>query len=126
MRIGLTACVAMFVAGNAAAQGALPTEYPPQATGLKGEEISNQMAGKVFTVKTMASGTWRLEFNSRGYLFLDTDSGYSDTGTWRVEDNQWCANLKKTGGGCSELRAVGEVLYYRRGTNGEVVSMTVR
>ena len=40
--------------------------------------------------------------------------------------DKWCAELRKTGLSCSELRQMGEVLYYKRASNGEVVPMTLR
>jgi hypothetical protein len=100
--------------------------YPEGSVPVTGESISSRLAGKVYSVKPVDGSTWRLEFQTGGGLFLDTDRGYRDYGTWRVEGDKWCAELRKTGLSCSELRQMGEVLYYKRASNGEVVPMKLR
>jgi hypothetical protein len=100
--------------------------FPERSTPVTGDLIKERLAGKVFSVKPADGSTWRLEFKTSGDLFLDTDRGYRDYGTWRVEGNNWCADLRKTGVSCSELRQLEEVLYYKRASNGEVVAMTLR
>jgi hypothetical protein len=107
------------------AQTALPTEYPEGSVALTGDAIRNQLAGKVYTVRPSDGTTWRLEFTTNGYLFLDTSYGYRDSGKWRIDSNSWCAELKQTGN-CSDLRQKGEVFYYKRTATGEVLPMTLR
>ncbi len=117
---------ALLSATIASAQTALPTEYPEGAVALNGDVIREQLAGKTYTVKPSDGTTWRLEFKADGYVFLDTSRGYRDSGKWRIDVNNWCTEMQKTGPGCSELRRKGEVFYYRRISNGEIVPMTVR
>lgn len=127
MKISIVLASALLCMGSSAlAQGTVPTEYPADAKPVPESEIATRLSGKVYTVKTISSGNWRFEFAKNGYVYLDTESGYRDTGTWRAEGGKWCANFQKTGDSCAELYAVGEVLYYKRARNGEVVAMTVR
>lgn len=105
---------------------AASTDYPLHSVVLSGDAIKERLGSKVFTVKTLASGTWRLEFKANGSVSLSTDRGYQDSGTWRVDGSTWCATFVKTGVACSELRHIDDVYYYKRASNGEVVSMTVR
>ena len=108
------------------AQTALPTEYPEGALALAGDAIKEQLAGKAFTAKPSDGNTLRFQFKDDGYAFLDTSRGYRDTGKWRVDANNWCTDWQKTGSSCSELRRKGDVFYYKRPLNGEVVPMTLR
>jgi len=94
--------------------------------GANGDVIREQLAGKTYTVKPSDGTTWRLEFKADGYAFLDTSRGYRDSGKWRIDVNSWCIELQKSGLACSELRRKGDVFYYRRISNGEIVPMTVR
>ena len=125
-KVAIALAATLVYAASACAQSAFPTEYPAEAKPVAGSEISSRFTGKVFTVKSMTSGSWRLEFDTRGYAFVDTDSGYRDSGPWRVEGERWCAKMARTGDNCADLYAVGETLFYKRVKNGEVVSMTLR
>lgn len=125
-RITIALAATLLSSGSAFAQNTFPTEYPAEAKPVAGSEISTRLTGKVFTVKSATSGNWRMEFDKRGYAFVDTDSGYRDNGPWRVEGERWCTNMGKTGDNCADLYVVGETLYYKRARNGEVVSMTMR
>jgi hypothetical protein len=116
----------VLLAGQALAQATFPTEFPAGAKVLTSEEIKSTLSGKTFTVSPADGTTWRLEFKDSGYVFLDTSRGYRDSGKWRIESNQWCTDLQKTGTACTELRLNGEILYYKRAANGEVVPMVLR
>ncbi|QCB46284.1 hypothetical protein [Hydrogenophaga sp. PAMC20947] len=126
MRVSLALTSFLFCLCSASAQTTFPTEYPAEATAIAGTDLTARLAGKVFTVKSATNGNWRLEFDNRGYVFVDTDQGFRDNGPWLVEGEKWCTKLPKAGDNCSELYAVGNVLYYKRARNGEVVPMTLR
>lgn len=126
MRVSLAFAAFLLHLSSASAQTTFPTEYPAGATPVSGSDITARLAGKVFTVKSNTSGSWRLEFDKMGYVFVDTDKGFRDNGPWRVEGEKWCTKLQKIGESCEELYAIGEALYYKRSKNGEVVSMTIR
>lgn len=124
MKLCLVSALLFTTIANA--QTALPTEYPEGAVALTGDVIREQLAGKTYTLKPSDGSTWRLEFKADGYAFLDTSRGYRDSGKWRIDVNNWCIELQKAGLACSELRRKGDVFYYRRISNGEIVPMTVR
>lgn len=124
--IAIALAAALLSVGSASAQKTFPTEYPAEAKPVAGSEIANRLTGKAFQVTTVTSGNWRLQFDKLGYAFVDTDNGYRDNGPWRVQGERWCTNMSKTGDQCADLYAVGETLYYKRNSNGEVVSMTLR
>ena len=105
------------------AQGAMPTEFPADAAPPTSDELRAKLAGKVFRVKPADGNTWRLEYKSNGYVFLNTGTGYRDTGKWRVEGSSACIDWQKGSGGCSETRMNGEAIYFKRTSNGEVVAL---
>ena len=126
MKNKLALMLSIGLASTAWAQTNLPSEFPNDATLVKGADMAAQLAGKVFSVQTATQGVWRLQFSGNGYMYVDTEGGYQDLGAWRIEGDRWCAKLRKTGDACSELRAIGDTYYYKRTSNGEVVSMKVR
>jgi hypothetical protein len=127
MRISLTlASILLLSLGSASAQSNFPTEYPAEAQPVAGSDIEARLSGKAFMVKSVSSGGWRMEFSKNGYVYIDTDSGFRETGTWRVEGDKWCVKTQRNGDNCADLHAVGETLYYKRARNGEVVPMNQR
>lgn len=127
MSIRLVLTLALLIGASAAlAQNPRPTEYPPEAVALGPEVIQQRLAGRVFSVKPADGSTWRLEFKDTGWFYIDTDRGYRDSGKWRIDGTQWCADLSRSGVSCSELREKDGQLYYRRVSNGEIVQLLPR
>ena len=115
-------CLLLCVPLAAAAQTALPTNFPDNAVPLTNEALRERVAGKAFRVKPQDGNTMRLEYRTGGYAYIDTSTGFRDSGPWRVEEGKLCADWGKVTGGCSEVRAVGDALYIKRVSNGEVLA----
>jgi hypothetical protein len=98
---------------------AVPTEFPSGAQPLTAESLQQRLSGKVFNVKTANGGTWRLQYEPRGYFYINVGS-YSDSGNWRVDGSQLCAEPQKSKAGCNEMRLAGESLYLKR-DSGEII-----
>jgi hypothetical protein len=107
------------------AQNAIPTDFPPEASQLSAQDLSQRVSGKVLDGFPADGNDWRLEYNSNGYMFVDTKNGFRDSGKWHTEDGKLCSNLAKLKPGCNEVRAVGEVLYLKR-DSGEVLKIVAR
>ena len=110
----------------ARAQAAVPTEFPANATPVSTEQLKARLTDRVYSAKMTDGATWRYEWKGSGYIFLDTDRGYRDSGKWRVEDSRVCVEMQRSGGSCSDMRQVGDVLYLKRTSNGEVVPLQAR
>lgn len=108
MRIISALAFSLICLSSASAQDAFPTTYPAGAVPLIGNDITTRLTGKTFRVQTVQNGSWRLEFDKFGYVFLDNPKGFRDNGPWRVEGEKWCAKLAKVGESCEELYSVGE------------------
>lgn len=110
--------------GTAAAQApaapAMPVEFPAAAAPLEASALQQRLTGKVFRVAPRASAAWRMQFNSNGYFYLDTESGYRDSGKWRVEASALCTEPQKTRASCNEMRLADDALYLKR-DSGEIV-----
>jgi hypothetical protein len=85
------------------------------------EEMHKLLSGNAFTVDRPDGNHWKIEFKANGYYFMNTNSGYSDSGEWKVENGKLCAQPKKTPAGCSEAKLNNGLLVLKR-PNGEIVT----
>lgn len=104
------------------AQGAVPTEFPPDAVTLADDVLQQRMAGKVYRARLTDGATWRIDYKGNGYAFLNTGSGYSDSGKWWAKDGQLCLQWSRAPSGCLPTRGTADAVYIKRDSNGEVVA----
>lgn len=107
------------------AQDGMRTEFPNEALAPNADSLRERLADKAFDVKPFAGASWRLEYMSNGYAFLNTSNGYSDKGRWRVEDGKLCVEWVKLSSGCNEARVAGDSVLIKR-NSGEVVTLVGR
>jgi hypothetical protein len=107
---------------TALAQPTMPTEFPADAAAISDAALSERIAGKVYRAKLTDGATWRLEYKSNGYVFLNTGSGFSDNGKWSVKQGQLCTEWRRIPPGCAETRASNDAVFIKR-TSGEVVAL---
>lgn len=109
----------------AAAAQAFPTEFPSNAQPLDSTALEKRLAGKAFAVKAADGTRYRIQYDkSHAHLNLYSARGtINDSGPWRVESSSVCIEWRQVKSGCSEFRLVGDVLYTKRASNGEVVVM---
>lgn len=103
------------------AQANAGQDFPPEAQQLSASELDARLRGKVYTA-TLANGVgWRGDYKSSGYVFVNTTSGGSDTGTWRTEDGKVCVEYRgRMRSGCTEIRGGAQALYAKSGATGMV------
>jgi hypothetical protein len=124
-RISLATASCLF--GLAAqAQTALVTDFPADASVPDAAAIQQALTGRSFNVLPSQGAAFRLEFQRGGYVYLNTDRGFQDSGTWRSEDGQWCFEFQRSGKGCNPTRLKDQQLYIKRASNGEVVALLPR
>ena len=110
----------------AAAQGTpAPTAFPDGAEVASAAQLRERIADKVMHVQLADGSSWRIDYRSNGYAYLDTSSGFRDTGQWRAEDGKLCSDWRRASSGCSEARVRGDVIYVQR-KSGEVVVLAPR
>jgi hypothetical protein len=117
----VTALVLALCCVPAFAQPAMPTSFPEGAVAPAKDELQARLSGNVFKVKPFSGPDWRLEYKGNGYFFLNTGSGFSDSGQWKIDEGKLCSKGQKVSG-CNEVRATAEHLFLKR-VSGEVVTM---
>jgi len=124
MRPYLCAVLLYAATSNAVAQ-APAADFAPDAKPIAADALRERLAGKVFHV-ALANGTsWRLQYQSGGFFYINVSSGYSDSGKWRVEDSKLCSEPQKSKASCNDVRLVGEMIHLRR-DSGEIVKFEPR
>jgi hypothetical protein len=120
--IGFALCSTCFAASAQAPAG--PQDFPADAKPIAADALAARFAGKVFKVAHASGSTWRLQYDSSGYYYLNiAPSGFSDSGKWRVEGGKLCTVPQKSAASCNEVRAVGDVLHLKREANGEIIKL---
>jgi outer membrane protease len=115
-------CVA-FASAAVPAQTQLPVDFPANAVSISADVLKVRLADRVFGAKMTDGKDWRWEWKANGDIVLNISTSYSDTGKWRTEDGKVCVVMTKSGPACSDMRLVGDVLYMKRASNGEVVGL---
>ena len=100
-------------------------DFPDSAAPASSAELTSRLTGKLFTVQLKNGVSWRLEFNSNGYFFVDTSTGGKTSGTWRAEEGTLCSQVKGGDAQCSDARLHDGFLYVRR-ADGEVIKYLPR
>lgn len=97
--------------------------FPDDSTTPSNEEIKRYLESSVLTAAIADGTTWRLEYKSGGYFFINTSRGFNSDGKWQVEDGKLCGELRGRNRTCNEVRMHKGFLLYRR-DNGEIVQFT--
>ncbi|MGJ7523849.1 hypothetical protein ACSFA0_25470 [Variovorax sp. LT1P1] len=106
-------------AGFACAQ---PKDFPPDATPVTAESLKG-LAGKKFVGKKADGYTWTMDFGADYAYQLSYQGGILD-GKVRVDGDKLCQDMRKTlENSCNDVRLKDNVLYYKRNSNGEVVTL---
>ena len=112
---------AYLFAGCLASTAAVAEDFPDGSATLTPESVSSAVAGRVFAVKTAQGSSWRWQFKTDGYFYINIGS-FSDTGKWTAKDSSLCTEARQIKYSCNELRTVGQDLLLKR-DNGEIVKL---
>lgn len=110
----------LFAAVASQAQG-----FPEGATVPSADELKKRLGGSVFSVKLADGTTWRLEFKSNGYFFVDTSAGVKGSGEWAAEDGRLCSQMRGRERRCNDVRVHQDILHLHRDT-GEFIQYLPR
>ena len=120
----LAMCLLAWVPVVALAQATFPTVFPEGATVLEPAVLQQRLTGKVVTMTYANGANVRVEYKT-DYAYLNVGNA-TDSGKWRVDGAQVCVDWARFPTACFEARAVGDALYAKRATNGEIVLMTLQ
>lgn len=117
-RTPLVAALALGSLGTAQA-------FPEGATTPSAAALKAHLDDRVFGTALADGTTWRVEFKSSGYLFVDTSSGRNFKGEWKAEDGRVCTKMgPATEVSCSEARMHDGMLHVKRAATGELIRYT--
>ena len=100
-------------------------DFPAGATTPAATELKQLLGDKVFSVKVADGSTWRLEYKSSGYMYVDTSGGFRGNGEWKVEDGRLCSHIRGRNPGCNEVRIHEGVIHLKR-DSGEIIKYMPR
>ncbi len=95
-------------------------QFPEGASTPTATEVKQYLADKVFKVKLEDGNSWRLEYKSNGYFYVNTNTGFNGSGQWQAEDGRLCAQLKDRDRTCSDVRLHQDLLHVKR-ASGEII-----
>ena len=104
---------------------ALAQDFPEGSAQPNNDEIRKYLEDKVLDSKTADGTTWRLEYKSNGYFFINTSRRFNSDGKWQIEDGKLCGQLKGRDRACNEVRMHNGILLYKR-DSGEIISIVQR
>lgn len=107
--------------------GAQPTEFPADATPLNAETLKS-LAGKKFVGKRADGKSVLMEYGADfGYqVSMLGQAGMLD-GKVRLDGDKLCQEMRKTlESGCNDVRIKGNMLFYKRNVNGEVITFVAQ
>lgn len=115
--------VLLALAFDAPAQ--LTTAFPEGSETLTAESFGQRFAGRSVQGTRADGQSFRMDFAQDGG-YRELGHNIPTSGKWRFEDGKLCTELVSGSSGCNEVRAQGEVLYYKRLRNGEVLTLKPR
>jgi hypothetical protein len=125
MRIPLATLPATLLAVAFASLAQMPTAFPPDTEAVTAELFEQRFAGRSLEGVRADGTSFRIDPGKDG-SYAEMSRGNSANGKWRIDDGKFCTELYRASSGCNEVRAQGEVLYYKRISNGEVVALRLR
>jgi hypothetical protein len=114
--------IATLAVGTVCAQ---PTEFPDGAVPVTADSLKG-LTGKTFVGKRADGKTWKMEFGP-DYAYQLTEQDGILGGTVRLDGNKVCQDMRKAiESSCNDVRLKGNMLFYKRNRNGEVVTLTAQ
>jgi hypothetical protein len=99
--------------------------FPGGAAALTSAEIKQRLEDRTLDVKLDDGVTWRLEYKSSGFFFVNTSRGFSGSGPWSAEEGKLCGQLHGAPRACAEVRLYQDVVHYKR-DSGEIIRLVPR
>ena len=104
---------------------AQPMTFPDDAVPITAELFAERAVGKVFKGRRADGSDMQIDIAKDGTLTW-YGSGNSDRGKWRIDGDKFCTDMRRIDSSCNEVRFKGDTLYYKRVSNGEVVTLTAK
>ena len=96
------------------------SDFPSDLPKPSADVLKQKLSGKTFAVKLANGTSWRLEYKSNGYYFVNTSTGFNGSGTWQTADGQLCGQPRGDAMTCNDVRERADGLVLKR-QSGEVI-----
>lgn len=103
----------------------LSMEFPANSEAVTPELFEQNFAGRTLEGVRADGGTFRID-PAKGGSYSEMSRGRSANGKWRIEGGKLCTQMYSIDSSCNDVRAAGDVLYYKRNANGEVVALKLK
>ena len=100
-------------------------QFPEGASTPNEATVKKHLGDKVFNVKLADGTSWRLEYKASGYFFVNTSTGFSNSGQWNAEDGRLCGQLKGRDRSCNDVRFHQDLLHLKR-DSGEIIQLIAK
>ena len=100
--------------------------FPADAIPISGNQISQVFSDKRYSVRLSDGSTWRLDYKSNGYFFVNTSTGFNGSGTWKIKEDQVCTDGKGMNASCGVVHKRGDSLFMKRSANGEIIELKLQ
>jgi len=98
-------------------------QFPEGASTPTAADVKKYLDDKVFKIKLADGNSWRLEYKSNGYFYVNTSTGFNGSGQWQAEDGRLCGQLKGRDRSCNDVRVHQDLLHLKR-DSGEIIRYT--
>ena len=88
---------------------------------LSGDQIKQLLSGATSKLRTDRGANVEVQYAASGNVSVNSDTGFSDSGKWSVEGDNYCAEMTKIRNGrkgCWEVRHLNGNDYLFKGLNG--------
>lgn len=103
-----------------AAAPTVASDFPADLPKPSAEAVKQRLSGKTFAVKLANGTSWKLDYKSNGYYFVNTSTGFNGSGTWQTAEGQLCGQPRGEPLTCNEVRDRADGLVLKR-QSGEVI-----
>ena len=101
--------------------GDFPADLPKSSADI----LKQRLSDKKFAVQLANGTSWKLEYKSNGYYFVNTSTGFNGSGTWQTADGQLCSQGRGEPMTCNDVRERSDGIVLKR-QSGEVIVLVPR
>lgn len=121
----------VFVALSLAATGAIsqsfPTEFQEGSVPVTNELLKEKVFGKKFVGKRAGGRVLKMEYGNDGSYRIGSDGAGILDGKVRMDGAKLCQDMIRTlENSCNDVRVKDNQLFYKRNTNGEIITYTAQ
>ena len=100
-------------------------DFPADLPKSSADVLKQRLSDKKFAVQLANGTSWKLEYKSNGYYFVNTSTGFNGSGTWQTADGQICSQGRGEPVTCNDVRERSDGIVLKR-QSGEVIVLVPR